>query len=796
MKNLFIMRQLYYTFITLLRGKSANVVKFVSLTLGLLVGVLLFSQIVYELNYDTCYEEHERLAMFGTRNISAKGEIGDWEYDSFRPAAAALAESLPDWVECATPIYFWESPDIYLSAQDDNKLDDVQAIYVDTLYFRTMGINVLSGDPKSLATACNAFISRSMAQRMFGTQDVIGKTFNWYKRDEITVRGVYEDLPGNVSFPANIVLSLPTIERLYGQGTWDQNDIYMIYVRLHRAEDMEEVNRRITEVVSHYTPVKDRWDGSSMECQIIPATDFRWTTDDNVRRLVILFVLGFSIFFVSGMNYVLAAIATIGRRAKMVGVHKCCGADAGRVMGFFLWETGIMMLAAVVGSLLLMNLFHDLIEDMLGLSDIAQLFTWQTLWVPVLTVVVLFLVAGVLPGQMFARIPVTQVFRRYTDDKRSWKRGLLFVQFMGVAFILGMLITSIWQYRDLTTRSVGFDADHLAVGDATAGLGDPGTEEFISTVQGIADHLARQPFVETVGISENNLLMYYSSCPVAAEGGSKWVHTHFQYFAKGFPQAVGMELVEGRFPEQEGEALVCEQLVRELNWGDQAIGRELNPIPAKRGGGSKGYARVVGVVRDIRNMGFFQGQTNVAFICCPALAATFHVRLKDPQRENLFRLNDLVRETYPNNGLAFLHYADVRRDQNRDVLRFRNTVYMTSACILLIVLMGLIGYVADETQRRSKEIAVRKVNGAEASDILQLLSKGILKVSVGAVLIGIACAYYVSGLWMEQFSDCTMLSSLWFLTLGVCLLVLIVLVVVIRAWKIANENPVLSIKSE
>ena len=70
-------------------------------------------------------------------------------------------------------------------------------------------------------------------------------------------------------------------------------------------------------------------------------------------------------------------------------------------------------------------------------SRLADVFTMENMYVPVLTVLLLFLVAGVLPGYMYARIPVTQVFRRYTENKRSWKRGLLFVQFAGVAFILG-----------------------------------------------------------------------------------------------------------------------------------------------------------------------------------------------------------------------------------------------------------------------------------------------------------------------------------------------------------------------
>lgn len=787
------MRQIYYTIQILLRGRGGNVVKLLSLTLGLLVGILLFSQIVYELNFDTFYKEHERLVMFGTRDVSSEGVAGRWEWDTFRPAAAALAESLPDLVECATPVFFWYQPDLYIA---DKKLEEIQVVFGDTLYFRTMGIEVLKGDPQQLAQSFNAFVSQSKARELFGSEDPVGKKFNMDKRFDITVRGVYQDMPGNTAFPGNVLISLPTVEdNMYGKGTWKNNDIYMIYVRLRHADDFEEMNRRVTQAVGRYTEIKDPHNGESMECSVIPVTEFHFCNPDNVRRIVILFVLGFSIFFVSGMNYVLAAIATIGRRAKMVGVHKCCGADSRHVMGMFLWETGLMMLLSVICCLGLMYAFRDPIEDMLGLARLGELFTWQTLWVPAVTVVLLFLIAGVLPGQMFARIPVTQVFRRYTDDKRSWKHGLLFVQFLGVAFILGMLATSIYQYHDLMTRDMGFDSNRLAVGTATGWLGETRNEGGITQkAQHVEDAILRQPFVEFIGRSERGLLEHYSTRPVEAEGGNKRPSVHYQYFAKGFPEATGLKLVEGNWPQYEGEALVSEKLVEDLNWGDQVIGREL-PMRANRLS-NEGRAKVVGVIRNVRNMGFFDKMTRVAFILEPSSSLTFHVRLKEPWHENLLRLNEFVKQSYPDSGLAFLSYEDVRRIGYASVLRFRNTVYMTSGCILLIVLMGLIGYVNDETSRRSKEIAIRKVNGAEASDILRLLSVGILKVAVGAVLIGVAVAWYVSGIWMEQFSDCPLFSPVWFVLLAVCLLILIVWVVVLKAWRIANENPVDSIKSE
>ena len=786
------MRQFHYILQTLLHSRGNNSVKLLSLTLGLTVGILLFSQIVYELNYDTFYREPEQLTMFGNRYIKKTGEITDWEYDTFRPAAAALMESLPEAVECATPFLMFHQPDLY---KNDQKLTDTQTLFGDTLYFRTMGIDVLEGDPHFLAQKGSVFLSRRKAREWFGEEDPIGKTLNMDKSRELTVRGIYEDIPGNVLFRHNLVISLPTIEESYGEGTWYSNDMYMVYVRLRQGADLDRLNARMSDILAKYTAVKDRWDGSSLEGQLLPATDFYLSHTPNVQRLVILFVLGIAIFFVSGMNYVLAAIATLGRRAKLVGVHKCCGAEAGHILGLFLTETALLLGIALAGSIALLYLFSEPIEDLTGIYRLSELFTPASLWVPLATVGVLFLLAGVLPGRMFARIPVTQVFRRYTEDKRSWKRGLLCVQFVGISFILGLLLTSAWQFHQLMTLEVGFRTDRLVVGTARAGFGNYGTE-FAEGAQRLADALRRQPFVEEVGVSEQSLLTHYSSQPMRVQDSEAYRLLHFQYLAKGCPQAVGMELVQGRWPEHEGEALVTENLVKNLNWGEQALGHELNNVPAARNVRDAEAARVVGIIRDVRNLGFFQEKSNVAFILSPNYAATFHVRLKAPGHENLLRLNQFVKESYPQLGLTFLSYEDVRREQNESVSRFRNIVSVTSLCILFIVLTGLIGYVSDETQRRSKEIAIRKVNGAEAADILRLLAVGILKVAVGAVVFGTTASYYVSGLWMEQFPDGHPLSVGWFLILTLLILVLIVLTVIGKAWHIANENPVLSLKSE
>ena len=773
------MRHLYYTLQTLLRGHGGTAEKIISLTLGLAMGVLLFAQIAYELSFDRFYPNPDTLVMLRMRNVTKGAPEPEYNYGTYRPAAADLSEAFPELVEsaCLTS-NFWR-PAFY---KDDKKLDDIQTLFADTAYFATTGLTLLKGDPKDLALHSNAFISESMARQLYGDESPIGKELSVEKLYNVTIRGVYADVPRNSIMPHDLLLPMAAMDWAYGAGTWGTNNLYGVLFRLKQPADVEAMNSRIQKAVEQYTD-PHLGDDVVTEYSVLPLYKVYRSLPDSTRRLVILGVLGFSIFFVSILNYVLRAVAAMSRRAKQVGVHKCSGADGWHILSMFLWETGLLVAASILCGGALLWLLRGQVEELLG-SRLTDLFTWQTLYVPLGTVLLLFLVAGVVPGRIYARIPVTQVFRRYTDGKRSWKRGLLTVQFIGVAFIGGMLLTTVWQYHDLMTRSVGFRAEGLAVGTVTGN---------IERAQGVADAIRREPYVEAVAGSGTSLLAHYSTNRLTDNQGNFICPLHFTLMDKEMPQVTGMTLLEGHWPQHRGEAVVGRTTVETLKWGDTAIGRKLPVDPS--------WARleeqpvVTGVVEDVRNMGFFQGQTCTAFILNDRVR-TFNVRLKAPLDDNLKRLNAFIKSAYPDLSLEFTTYQDIRREQNASVSTFRNTVWVTTACIILIVLMGLIGYVSDETQRRSKEIAVRKVNGAEASDILRLLSVDILKIAVLAVAAGMAAAWYVSGQWMQQFADSRLLSPAWYALLALLLLVLIVAVVVLKAWRIANENPVLSIKSE
>ena len=773
------MRQIYYSIRTLLRERGSNLIRVISLSLGLTIGILLFSQIVFELSYENCYPEAERLAMVRAQitNLSTGEIMGDdgtnYDYTVFAPTANAVAESMPEEVEYASCVLPEREYNIYY---EEKLLSDVDYIYVDSCFFQVFGIPLLKGNLKDLIIPGSVFVSERFARETFADEDPVGKILSADKQNTFTIRGVYKDVPENTMLTHDFVVSIYNNNGGYQAGNgWNGNDVFYTFLRLRRESDMDKVNDNIQRVIEKYTETTiDDW---KMDYSIIPLVKRHLDSPDVQKRLVIYGFLGFAIFFVAIMNYMLISIATLSRRAKSVGVHKCSGASSTNIFSMFLAETGILVILSVLLSFLLIFNAREMIEDLLSVR-LSSLFTWGTLWVPLLTILVLFVLAGGIPGRLFSRIPVTQVFRRYTDGKKGWKRSLLFVQFTGVSFVLGLLLVTLLQYGHLMNRDMGIDVTGLT--EAESWLPK-------ERVEHIKDELRRQPMVEGVTVATHSVLGQYWTRGLMSNDGKRLATLNFNYCHYNYPEVMGIKIIEGTPMKKGGDLLVNEELVRLMRWTDGAVGKRVNNVAGT----------VVGVFRDIRNESFYAAQSPIILIGTEEQANhTFDVRLKEPFDENLKRLNEYMEKTFPDVSLHFMSVDHMVKDLYKDVYRFRNSVWITSCFILLIVIMGLIGYVNDETQRRSKEIAIRKVNGAEASHVLRLLTRDILYVSVLSILIGTAVSYFAGRAWLDQFAEQIELNPLLFIGTALFIQLLIIVCVVLKAWHIANENPVNSIKNE
>lgn len=772
------MKQIYYVIQTLLRGRGSNIIKIISLGLSLTMSILLFSRVAYEQSFDTCYKDYDNLYQIWSV-FTVKGEKYPPQEQNCGPVAGAILENFPEQVEAATSTCYWKNSPLY----NGNIRFDEKKIVADSLFFQTMGIEVLSGNPvKDLQQPDVIFLSNRFAKKIFGGEDPVGKTINYNHEKDFMVKGTYKALPANATVNPEVVISMPTLwnEGSGGNYSWQGGDSYPEYIRFRPGADKSVVNARIDAMIEKYRPEESKTK-YGYTAFVKPIRDTYRNYESVKRMRNIMSVLGFAILFIAALNYVLISISSLTYRAKAVGVHKCNGASGGKIFGMFLLETGIIIVVALLLMALVLLNFREFFEDTAA-AKLSLLLAPERIWVPLTVIGVLFIVGGVLPGRLFARIPVSQVFRRYTEGKKGWKRPLLFIQFAGVAFISGLMCVVMAQYQYVLNKDMGYNPQRLALANAYWNK-EKECDAAFQFFKGL-------PYVEAVTSANNTPISGYSGSMIRDESGNALFSTRACYYMReDYPAMMGMTFKTGRMARTEDEVIVNETFADMMHWGNDAVGRTVDVDGTAQ-------MKVVGVLKDFQIEDFtadkmpFVARYNKYFV------GTIHVRLKEPFVRNLQQLNKDVADAFHNQTIDFIGYEKKITDSYNSVRVFRNATLMAAITMFFVMLMGLIGYTADEVRRRSKEIAIRKVNGAEASSILELLSKDILVVALPAVILGSLASWYINGVWMEQFAEQIPLGWIVYLLVIIVNLVIIVGCVLWKSWRIANENPVNSIKSE
>lgn len=779
------MRQLYYAIQSLIRGRSFIVIKVISLTLGLFVGILLFACVAFQLSFNRCFQKPEQLYLAYMSDTMNKTTSSGDPY-IYGPFSAALKENFPKEVEDAT-ILREVGTNVFYNG-DVRLLEEM--IYGDQHLFSTLGLQVLAGKSEDLINSDALFVSRSFARKI-GAGDtlssVIGKTLYIDRKKPMIIRGVFEDLPENTDLSFSVVAPMAELWNRKRAG-WGFDISYKSIIRFRDKQAKDRAEAALPRLMKKYMPDFNKNPNVQSKVSFRSLSDYHRSNFIVHTMIWVMAVLGTVILLIAAFNYVLISFSSLPRRAKTVGVHKCNGASNGAIFSMFFMETALIVLFSVGLAFLLLYLFRDFVETTAA-AKLASLFTLQTLWVPGVVALLVFLLAGVIPAWLFSSIPVTQVFRRYTERKALWKRSLLFSQFIGVSFILGFLMVVLLQYHTVISRKLGYDPTRVVMCWGNVGNGYENAQKIFESL----------PMVEDYAAAHQVLCYGYSGDIFDVNEGQK-IKIRMDWVGRDFIPMMKIKLLEGHnftplkrpvddsFYGDNNELIVNREFVRQAGWKGSAIGHEVMCNNHKM--------IVTGVMDDYPVSSAYEPQSAVALVWAEDWAKMHYLRLKTPFTENLERLNGEMKDMFPTQDIVFFSLEKELSDQYIDIRRFRDAVTLAGIAILFITLMGLIGYVNDEVNRRSKEIAIRKVNGAEAPDIIRLIARDIVWTSLPAVVLGSGFSYLIGKLWLNTFAEQVHLGLLPFG--GIILLILLVLLscVLGRTWHIANENPVNNIKSE
>ncbi len=783
----------------MMKTKSSILIKVLSLGVGLAVGIVLIAKVFFELSYDRFYKDVDRVYTINTW-YSQNGDENDYGQVS-GAVAVGFMEEVPG-VEVGTRTTYVFNGDTYLD-EDGNKFK-ATLVCADTCFFKVFDRPILAGDPvKVLGKWGGVMVSRSFAEKLGGVQECIGKqVYNEDTADmKLSIEGVFEDFPKNGSLSYDILLSMDT----YGKQStdnWLGNDRYKGYVKLMPGVDPNTLSDAIRKMQEAHQPVAElEAEGLRLTYFLKPFSKMHTSMPEVKSQVILLSIVAALLVLISLLNYILIVISSLVKRSREVGVRKCYGAESKHIYGMLSKEALLHIVLSLVLAALIIFAGRGIIENLLGVP-------FQTLLVPrsvlAIGLVILFVlvISIVVPAELYQRIPVDAALKNYTENSRRWKLGLLGVQVLINVFLVVMMLVIGRQYQLVNHSNPGYDYENLFYinmfdGDRQAQVRAVETLRSLPEVSGVAASY-NLPYE---GSNGDNIYL--------PDDERELFNVADQYdCSEDFYDLMGIQFVDGRAPRDSTEMAVDEKFVARMaefaDWSDGAVGKQVyitghdNPIILSNDMGVTGYI-ISGVYKSylIGSLVRVDPRPSVLFRAEIGSMSSWmpHILFKvDP--DALPKVQEALTLVLEGREINIISYAEQMRAAYDDSRKMRNTMAIGAVFSLLIALLGLIGFIRDESIRRSKEMAVRKINGAANRDILGTYAKDIMVLSSVMAVIACIAAFFVAHKWLEQFAEKVSLNPLYFIGGALLVLIIVLAVVVLNCLRIARANPVESLKNE
>ena len=790
---------------------NIGIFKVLSLAVGLAVGLVLIAKISFESSYDKFYPAYDDIYCV---QYEYSYTDGNRSLDNLTPGAVSyyLQQEIPQVMYGTKASYTSSMGDIY--TENRQKLTAENGIIaVDSNYFRVFPRPVLAGtDPSVILGEWNgALISRSMAEKFGGIDQAMGQIFfiEEYPGLGLQIGGVFEDIPENASLRFDVAISISGIDHIYRQWgitgdnpehadtpstmNWSSNSMYMSRVQLYPGTDPASLRSAINNIRGKYIPEKDfESQGYSVDIVLKPLASEHAASAGTRRTNLILGIVAFALILAATMNYIMIVISSLVARARGIAVRRCYGAGNGNIMALVFKETLFNLAVSLVLAFLLILAFRGTIESVLTTS-LGALFSPRSLWVLVLTVAAVLIVAAWIPGKAFQGIPIAVAFRNYADHKKLWKQVLLFLQLTLASLLITLLSLVALQYTRWVNADPGYDYDQL-VGCYLSGVPSDTRYALMQAVESV-------PGVEAVGTVEDPIVTGGASGNNVYIPGENepCLHIADLYEANGnWSELFGIDIIEGRKAASPMEVMVdprfAEQICEVRGWKDGVIGKSI--VVSDHDGSANNPYTIVGVFDHISiSPAIYEDNRPVTLFYTDAPMTFLVIRVSELNPEVTGAIQAALDSVEPER-FELLTYSSVVNDIYTPVRTVRESILAAGLVTVIIALLGLVGYTSDETGRRRKEVALRKINGAQSWEIIGIFISGIGKFSVVAVVLGCALSWFVFDMLLKSF-ELKVQPPLWlFFVTAAGLLAVLAAVVAARCLAIARTNPADSLRTE
>ena len=780
------------------KNASFSFINLMGLSFGLAAAFAVMLYVQDELSYEAFHENAENIVRV---NLEATFDGTTMKLGTApNQAAPFLKENLPEIKEAVRVFPHNFGASASLRANNQNFVER-NLLWADPNLTKVFTLNFTVGNPDEVLQKTNSVIlSESAAERLFGDANPLGQTITVDSNHELQVTGVFEDVPSNTHLPFQVVGSFQTVpfgkpERL----SWGNASFYT-FLFLNSEQAIAPLEDKVADLLKSNLPEDRQW----FELKLMPLLDLHLYSTDvmdetsygDINQVWILIGLAIILVLIACINYMNLATAKSQQRGKEVAVNKTLGATRKEMALQFYTETGLLALGGIILSVIVLSLalpwFNNVADKSLSMSSLFNpvfLFGLIGIWFIITTI------AGSYPALYLSSFTPATVLQKQKSsgfDANMIRRGLVVFQFcISIVLIISTLVLYL-QLQYISNKKLGYNPEQvLAI--SVNGIKPR------SSVETLQKELQQSPNVLSTSLAQtfpghggSGRSLSKSDAEDAPSGDLTTNRAHPEIF-----DALDIKFLAGRPIKVPGEQDSITQIVLNKSAVDY-LGYVPEEAIGKRVNADLGASEIVGVTEDFH---FGSLHNKIGYYA-------FHNKRTESLQYLLVKLNsrnlsaalDQMQSTFervtPNTAFEYVFIDDTLDKLYRSERRLAKVVFIFAGLAIFIACLGLFALAAFATERRRKEIGIRKVLGASVSNIIGLLSKEFLQLVLVAFLIATPIAWYTMNRWLQDFNYRIDIPWWAFLVAGLSALTIAFLTVSFQSMKAATSNPTKALKTE
>ncbi|QGY44646.1 FtsX-like permease family protein [Maribellus comscasis] len=672
----------------------------------------------------------------------------------------------------------------------NNEKKWAKAVTTSEAFIDVFSVDIIKGATKDLLKAkTDVLITEGFAQRVFGDKNPLGEILEFGNKEKKEVRAVIADPRESSSLKYDVIFNLD--QELFG-STRGYNEVsYKMFdavFLLNPGVSSAETEAKITEILKPY----EGYNETLLNVQPFKDVYFDLKGDNdqfnhaNINMIKLLSWIVIIILVLAVFNYINLTTALNSERHKEICIRKTTGARRETIFSQFLSESYlscfIAMFLAVGFAIIISPLFKDLFGREVNIFEALQ--NPQILFAVILIFVVIGGLTGALPALAASKYNAIDLLQRKVLLKNSNVRGVFNTIQLTVTLSLIIALSIITkQINFVKTKDVGFNKEFLLEVRLQGKTNDRAAV--------IKENLLKYPDIMDVTATHGRPFAIYSS------SSGSWKKDSVEYEIDNlsvmnsdtsFLSAFGLEIVKGRnFRLTDKGQNVC--IINKKTYDYL----QLDDIDESEVFGSK----IVGVVKDFHFKDMHQELGFIQLKYDPDNLSNLNIRISGNDIPGTLQLiKNTLKEFEPNLNFEPRFYDEWINTMYRKEENQAKAIVIYAVIALILSSLGLLGLARFSAIRRTKEVGIRKVNGAKIREILVMLNSGFLKWIVIAFIIACPVTYYTMNKWLEDFAYKTNLSWWVFVLSGVLVLGISLLTVSWQSWRAATRNPVEALRYE